>query len=50
MPVVLSGGYIPHVDHGVPPDVSWENLCYYRRKLDAMLDEYDARRWNAATN
>jgi hypothetical protein len=42
VPVALVGGYIPHVDHGVPPDVSWENFCYYRRKLDAMLDEYDA--------
>ena len=45
LPVVLTGGYIPHVDHGVPPDVSWENFCYYRRKLGAMLDEFDARRW-----
>ena len=47
VPVVLEGGYIPHVDHGVPPDVSWENFCYYRRKLDAMLDELDAQRWQA---
>lgn len=23
------GGYIPGIDHGVPPDVSWENYCYY---------------------
>jgi len=46
--VVLSGGYIPHVDHGVPPDVSWENFCYYRHKLDAMLDDYDAKRWQAS--
>jgi hypothetical protein len=29
----------------VPPDVSWENFCYYRRRLDAMLDEFDTRRW-----
>ena len=43
VPVVLSNGYIPHVDHAVPPEVSWENFCYYRHKLDAMLDEYDAR-------
>jgi uroporphyrinogen decarboxylase len=42
VPVALSGGYIPHVDHAVPPDVSWENFCYYRRKLDAMLDEYES--------
>jgi uroporphyrinogen decarboxylase len=47
VPVVLEGGYIPHVDHGVPPDVSWEDFCYYRHKLDAMLDELDAQRWQA---
>jgi uroporphyrinogen decarboxylase len=45
VPVVLSGGYIPHVDHGVPPDISWDNFRYYRRKLDAMLDDFDAGRW-----
>lgn len=44
VPLVLQGGYIPHLDHGVPPDVSWDNFCYYRRKLNAMLDEYDAAR------
>jgi len=44
VPVVLKGGYIPHVDHGVPPDVSWEHFCYYRRKLDSMLDKYDKQR------
>ena len=47
VPVVLTGGYIPHVDHGVPPDVSWENFSYYRHRLDAMLDEFDARRWSS---
>jgi len=47
VPVVLTGGYIPHVDHGVPPDVSWDNFRYYRRKLDAMLDKYDLQRWTA---
>ncbi|MFQ6099069.1 MAG: uroporphyrinogen decarboxylase family protein, partial [Armatimonadota bacterium] len=30
MPRLLEdGGYIPHVDHTVPPDVSWENFQYY---------------------
>jgi uroporphyrinogen decarboxylase len=30
VPDVLStGGYIPCCDHGIPPDVSWENFCYY---------------------
>ncbi len=26
------GGFIPHIDHMVPPDVSLENYIYYRRK------------------
>jgi hypothetical protein len=45
VPVALGGGYIPHVDHATPPDVPFEYFAYYRRKLDAMLDEIDARRW-----
>jgi uroporphyrinogen decarboxylase len=24
-----AGGYIPYVDHTVPPDVPWENFVYY---------------------
>ena len=23
------GGYFPSVDHAVPPDVTFENYCYY---------------------
>ncbi len=30
------GGYIPHVDHQVPPNVSWENFKYYRERLAAI--------------
>lgn len=26
------GGYIPTCDHGVPPEVSWENYLYYRQR------------------
>jgi len=34
-PLLQSGGFIPHTDHTVPPDVSWDDYCYYReRKLD----------------
>ncbi len=29
----MGGGYIPMADHQVPPDVSWENYLYYRRRL-----------------
>jgi uroporphyrinogen decarboxylase len=28
-PLVQDGGYIPHVDHRVPPDVTYENYLYY---------------------
>jgi len=32
-PVVKSGGYIPSCDHGVPPDISWENFLYYSKLI-----------------
>lgn len=35
-PLVQEGGFIPTVDHCVPPDVSWDNFRYYmeaKRKL-----------------
>jgi len=28
-PVVAEGGFIPHVDHRCPAQVSWDNYCYY---------------------
>jgi len=28
-PLVEEGGYIPTVDHTVPPDISWDNFRYY---------------------
>ena len=28
-----TGGYIPFVDHTVPPDVSWGDFRYYRQRL-----------------
>lgn len=31
-PLLERGGFIPHTDHLVPPDVSFENYVYYRRK------------------
>jgi len=31
-PLFKRGGFIPHTDHLVPPDVSWENYCYYRKR------------------
>jgi uroporphyrinogen-III decarboxylase len=26
------GGYIPTCDHGVPPEVSWQNYLHYRKR------------------
>jgi uroporphyrinogen decarboxylase len=31
-------GYIPHIDHLVHPDVSWESFCYYRKRLKEMIE------------
>ena len=27
------GGYVPHIDHSCPPDISYDNYCYYLRRL-----------------
>lgn len=35
--LLRQGGFIPHVDHAVPPDVSWGNFRYYRERLNAMI-------------
>ena len=29
-------GYITFVDHLVPPEVSWENFRYYRKRLEGL--------------
>ncbi len=34
-PIVESGGYLPHTDHSVPPDVPWSNYAHYRRYMAA---------------
>ncbi len=36
-PLVEAGGYIPCVDHRVPPDVSFENYLYYLEKKKDIL-------------
>lgn len=33
------GRYIPHVDHFVSEDCTWENFNCYRRRLNEMIDE-----------
>jgi hypothetical protein len=32
------GGYIPCLDHYVPPDVSWPDFVYYRGRLASMMN------------
>lgn len=34
------GGYIPHIDHLVPPDASLEDFTYYRTRLNDLIDKY----------
>ena len=36
-PLVRDGGYIPGPDHSFPPDVPYENYCYFMEKLFAIL-------------
>jgi uroporphyrinogen decarboxylase len=36
-PLVREGGYIPGPDHSFPPDVSYENYCYFMEKLSEIL-------------
>ena len=37
-PVMDQGGYIPALDHAVPPNVSFDNYCYYvDRKRELIL-------------
>lgn len=36
--LLKKGGYIPHIDHAVSQDCTWENFKYYRRKLNDLID------------
>lgn len=35
--MVSIGGYIPHTDHAVPPDVSFENYKFFRKELIKII-------------
>jgi len=37
IPLIEEGGYIPTVDHLIPPDVSWDNFRYYLDMKMALL-------------
>ena len=36
-PVVEAGGYLPTIDHAIPPDVSYEDFLYYLEAKARML-------------
>jgi uroporphyrinogen decarboxylase len=38
IPLIGEGGFIPAVDHTVPPDVSLENFLYYIERKQALLE------------
>ena len=42
IPLIEEGGYIPTIDHTVPPDVSWDNFrCYMDCKMALLSGEFD---------
>jgi len=36
-PLIAEGGYIPGPDHGLPPDVSFENACFYMERMAEVV-------------
>lgn len=37
--MIEQGGYLPAIDHAVPPDVSYENYMYYRELLRKICEK-----------
>ena len=37
MPVIEGGGYIPTIDHAIPPDVPYANMVYYWQQKKRLL-------------
>ena len=37
VPLIEEGGFVPTVDHVVPPDISWDNFRYYMDLKQALL-------------
>jgi len=37
LPVIKTGGYVPGIDHNVPPDVPWGHFEHYRRERGENL-------------
>lgn len=41
--MLKEGGYIPTIDHSVPPDISWENYKFYRNNLNLFIDKHQKK-------
>jgi uroporphyrinogen decarboxylase len=37
-PLIEAGGFIPTLDHTFPPDISWDNFCYYMEQKSRLLE------------
>lgn len=37
LPLLEDGGYIPNIDHSIPPDVSWSHMSYFVEKMHEVL-------------
>ena len=37
LPLAEQGGYIPHVDHALPHDISYDNFAYYWERKKSLL-------------
>jgi uroporphyrinogen decarboxylase len=46
-PIVEDGGYIPYVDHRVPPDVTLENYRYYLKLKRETFGIPEPEPWEA---
>ncbi len=40
LPFILDGGYLPSVDHSVPPDIPFQNYMYYLELCHAGCERY----------
>ncbi len=38
-PLIAEGGYIPHTDHSIPPDVAFADFVYYMKRLEQVCHE-----------
>lgn len=44
-PLIEDGGYIPHIDHSTPPDISLENYQYYLKQKRKTLGAPQPAPW-----